>query len=116
MNWIASNCICWRPFRNEKCMKISADRQLQAYENSKSICLGHENGHPSIIIVSSKEEQQSLESLLFDADKITNHVWLGAILNHESFVGKIKVNWFLLSKFWTIKKQQSISMFGNDSS
>ena len=55
-------------------MKISADRQLQAYENSKSICLGHENGHPSIIIISSKEEQQSLESLLFDADKITNHV------------------------------------------
>ena len=81
------------PFRNEKSMKIFLDRQLQVYENAKWICLGHEIGHPSIIIISWKK-QQWIASLLFDVRfnvSQINHVWLGArLIKSQSFIGKNK--------------------------
>ena len=51
---------------------------MQTYDNAKSSCLQQESGNPSVIMINSKEEQQFVEELVFDDNKIVENIWLGA--------------------------------------
>ena len=51
---------------------------MQTYDNAKSVCLQQESDNPSVIMINSLEEQQFIEQLLFDDNKIVDNVWLGA--------------------------------------
>lgn len=51
---------------------------VQTYESAKAIRLAQEIGYPSLIMISSKEEQDFIEQLLFRNNNIANDVWIGA--------------------------------------
>ena len=77
-------CGDWIAFKDEKCIKILKEKDLQNYDNAKSICLSQFIGNPSLIMINSKEEQQFIENLLFDQNKIVEDVWLGAKRNPKT--------------------------------
>ena len=68
----------WIGFKEEKCIKVFDKNNIQTYESAKTICLSQEIGYPSLIMISSKEEQDFIEQLLFRNNNIANDVWIEA--------------------------------------
>jgi len=79
-----TSCGDWIAYKEEKCIKALIDRDLQTYDNAKQICVSQESGDPSLIQINSLEEQQFVEKLLFDTNKMFEFVWLGARLDTKS--------------------------------
>ena len=73
-----SACGDWVVFKEEKCLKLYVDKDLQTYENAKQICASQEIGNPTLIMINSKDEQDFIENLLFNVNKVVEAVWLGA--------------------------------------
>ena len=71
------------PIHN-KCIKVFIEKDVQAYENAKQICLSQEVGDPSLIQINSLEEQRFIEKILFNDNKIVEFVWLGAGLDTKT--------------------------------
>lgn len=84
-----SPCDDWVAYKDEKCLKIFAERGLQTYENAKAICaLSHENANPTVLTIHSQDQQNFIENLLFKVNKVVNPVWIGAVL--DSFTKKFQ--------------------------
>ena len=70
-------CGDWIEFKEEKCIKIFIQDDVQTYENAKRICVAREENESSLLVIQSEEEQQFIENLLFEDSEIVENVWLG---------------------------------------
>ena len=85
----SSPCGDWVAYKDEKCLKIFADRNFQTYESAKAICaLSDREASPAVITIHSQDEQNFLENLLFNVNKVVHPVWIGAVL--DSFTKKFQ--------------------------
>lgn len=70
-------CGDWVLFKEEKCIKVFIEDDVQTYENAKRICVAREESESSLLMIQSEEEQQFIENLLFEDNEIVENVWLG---------------------------------------
>lgn len=59
---------------------------MQTYDEGKSTCyfIAQEIGQPSLITINSLEEQQFVENLLFNQNKVVDNIWLGARRDYKT--------------------------------
>lgn len=70
-------CGDWIEFKEEKCIKIFIQDDVQTYENAKRICVARKESESNLLVIQSEEEQQFIENLLFEDSEIVENVWLG---------------------------------------
>ena len=63
-------------FKEEKCIEILSDYGISSYDDAKWICERNKEKKSTLLMIESEEEQQFIENLVFNQNKIFESIWL----------------------------------------
>jgi len=69
-------CGEWKSYKDEKCIKVLDKDRFLTFDEAKQLCYEEGEGS-SLLAIHSREELEFISNFLFDANGITNDIWIG---------------------------------------